>query len=126
MFVQKPEDSIRYCLYCGKLNEYTFKDRHPLLLIEDCLDTLAGTKWLSIAGMENGYYQLLFNKKSQPKTAFIIIHGLHEHICLGFGQCNAPPHFSADNDAWFLRSCEVGFLAYLDDIIILGKDFNRL
>jgi hypothetical protein len=58
------------------------------------------------------------------KTAFITKYGQFEHVKLAFGLCNSPATFSRviqlvlQGLAW--KEC----LAYLDDIIVLGKNFK--
>ena len=79
VLVRKPDRSLRYCIDFRKLNDRTVKDSYPLPLIEDCLDTLAGTVWLSIVDMANGYYQIMLSEDSKEKTAFITRWGLFQH-----------------------------------------------
>ena len=93
VLIQKYDGTIRYCLDYRKLNDCTVKDSFPLPLIDDCLDTLASTIWLSIVDMANGYYQILLSKDARAKTAFITRWGLFEHLRMGFGLCNAPATF---------------------------------
>ena len=93
VLIRKSDGTIWYCLDYRKLNECTVKDSFPLPLIDDCLDTLAGTVWLSIVDMANGYYQILLSKEAKAKTAFITHWGLFEHDRMGFGLCNAPATF---------------------------------
>ena len=107
-----------------KLNECTVKDSFPLPLIDDCLDTLAGMVWLSIVDMANGYYQILLSKEAKAKTAFITRWGLFEHDRMGFGLCNAPATFQRAMMLVLRGMTWRQVLAYLDDIIILGKSFD--
>ena len=93
VLIQKSDGTIHYCLDYRKLNDCTVKDSFPLPLIDDCLDTLAGTIWLSIVDMANGYYQILLSKDARANTAFITRWGLFEHLRMGFGLCNAPATF---------------------------------
>ena len=124
VLIWKSDGTICYCLDYRKLNDCTVKDSFPLPLIDDCLDTLAGTIWLSIVDMANGYYQILLSKDARAKTAFITHWGLFEHLRIGFGLCNAPATFQGAMMLVLrgLTWCQV--LAYLDDIIILGKSFE--
>ena len=93
VLIQKSDGTICYCLDYRKLNDCTVKDSFPLPLIDDCLDTLAGTIWLSIVDMANGYYQILLSKDARAKTAIITHWGLFEHLRMGFGLCNVPATF---------------------------------
>ena len=123
VLVRKPDRTIRYCIDFRKLNDRTIKDSYPLPLIEDCLDTLAGTVWLSIVDMANGYYQIMLSEESKAKTAFLTRWGLFQHERMGFGLCNAPATFQRAMMLVLRGLTWKEVLAYLDDIIILGKSF---
>ena len=45
VLVRKKDGSIRMCIDYRKINAVTRKDAYPLLLIDDTLDTLSGSKW---------------------------------------------------------------------------------
>ena len=99
------------------------KDSYPLPLIEDCLDTLAGTSFFSTLDIANGYYQVELDTELWPKTAFITHYGLFEHTRMGFGLCNAPATFQRAMMLVLHGLTWKEVLAYIDDIIVLGKDF---
>lgn len=92
--------------------------------IESCLDTLSGNMFMATLDMAAGYYQLEIDERDRHKTAFITKYGQFEHLKLAFGLCNSPATFSRviqlvlQGLTW--REC----LAYLDDIIVLGKNFK--
>ena len=47
VLVRKKCGGVRWCIDWRKLNEVTTKDQFPLPLINECLDTLSGSKWFS-------------------------------------------------------------------------------
>ena len=51
VLVRKKDGSVRYCIDFRQLNSLTVKDAFPLPLIEDCLDSLAGTTYFSTLDM---------------------------------------------------------------------------
>jgi hypothetical protein len=55
VLVRKKNGELRFCVDCRKLNDVTRKDSFPLPLIDDTLETLAGTKWFSILDLKSGY-----------------------------------------------------------------------
>ena len=106
-----------------KLNAQTIKNCYPLPRIEDCLDTLAGTQFLSTLDMASGYWQIDIAPENRHKTAFITGFGLFEHVRLAFGLCNAP--------ATYQRAMQLvrgllwhTALVYTDDVVVLGVDFE--
>ena len=77
-----------------------------------------------ILDMSSGYYQIELSEDDMNKTAFITKYGLFEYRRMPFGLCNAPATFQRAMSP-ILRGLEWGeVLAYLDDIIILGKSFE--
>jgi hypothetical protein len=122
--VRKKDGSLRYCIDYRALNKVTVKDAFPLPNIESSLDTLSDNMFMTTLDMATGYYQLEIDERDRHKTAFITKYGQFEHVKLAFGLCNSPATFSRvfqlvlQGLAW--KEC----LAYLDDIIVLGKNFK--
>ena len=58
VLVKKKDGSTRFCVDYRKVNEVTRKDTHLLSSIDDCLDTLAGSKWFSTLDLKSGYWQV--------------------------------------------------------------------
>lgn len=108
-----------------KVNEATQKDAYPLPKIEECLDTLSGSKLFSTLDLLSGYHQFEVNEKDRPRTAFITKYGLFEYTRMPFGLCNAPSTFQRGMELVLRRLQWVTLLIYLDDVIITGKTFKE-
>ena len=124
LMVKKPDGSIRFCIDYRELNKRTVRDSYPLPLIEDCLDTLAGNKYFSKCDMSSAYYQILMDPRDQHKTAFNSRYGLFTWQRMPFGLCNAPATFMRAINLVLQGLTWKCVLAYLDDILVLGKDFE--
>lgn len=108
-----------------KVNEATQKDAYPLPKIEECHDTLSGSKLFSTLDLLSGYHQFEVNEKDRPRTAFITKYGLFEYTRMPFGLCHAPSTFQRGMEL-VLRGLQwVTLLIYLDDVIITGKTFKE-
>ena len=120
--VKKKDGSIRFCIDHHKLNAITRKDTYPLPRINDIL---SGSQWFSTLDLLRGYWQVEVAEGDRQKTAFTTHEGLFEFKVIPFGLCNAPATFQRLMDlilAGVQWSC---CLVYLDDIIIVGRDFSK-
>ena len=124
VLIRKRDGSVRWCVDYRKLNTVTVKDVFPLPLIEECLDTLSGSCLFSTLDMCSGYWQIEIAECDRPKTAFITRYGLFEHNRMAFGLCNAPATFQRAMQVIFHDMLWKTVLAYLDDVIVLGTDFQ--
>jgi hypothetical protein len=125
VLVRKKDGSLRYCIDYRNLNYRTIKDAFPLPLIEECLDTLNGSQYFSCLDMASGYWQISIKPQDRPKTAFVTKYGLYEHVRMGFGLCNAPATFSRAMNLVLRRLTHNQVLAYLDDVVIIGRTFEE-
>ena len=124
VLVRKRHGSVRCCVdYCG-LNTLTTKDVYPLPLIDECMDTLAGNLWFSKLDANSAYWQVKIREQDRKKTAFITKYGLYEFVRMAFGLCNAPATFSRVMNLVLRGLTWDIVLAFLDDIIVLGKSFT--
>ena len=122
LFAAKKDGKLRFCVDYRWLNKVTVKNRYPLPLAEELLDSLRGSTVFSSIDLRDGYYQIRVAPQDVPKTAFRAPYGHYECLVMPMGLANAPATFqNLMNDVL----CDfVGrFVAfYLDDILIYSKD----
>jgi hypothetical protein len=106
------------------LNNVTRKDVFPLPLIDECLDTLTGNVWFSKLDANSAFHQIRISPKDRQKTAFVTKYGLFEFVRMGFGLCNAPATFSRAMNLVLRGLTWSIVLAFLDDALVLGRDFQ--
>jgi len=58
VLIRNRDGNVRWCIDYRKLNDVTVKDVFPLPLIDDCLDTLAGSVWFSKLDANSAYWQV--------------------------------------------------------------------
>ena len=61
--------------------------------IDDLLDKLIHTCFLSAIDLASGYHQVGLAKDAYERTEFVIQYGLFEYTVLPLGLCNAPSTF---------------------------------
>jgi transposase InsO family protein len=124
VLIRKRDGSVRWCIDYRALNNVTVKDVFPLPLVDDCLDTLAGSLWFSKLDANSAYWQIKIKDEDCKKTAFLTKYGLYEHVRMGFGLCNAPATFARVMNLVLRGLHWKILLAFLDDILILGASFE--
>lgn len=107
------------------LNKVTKKDVFPIALVDECLDTLTGNVWFSKLDANWAYLQVKVKDSDKEKTAFITKYGSFQFNRMGSGLCNAPSTFSRVMNLVLRGLHWNSVLAFLDDILVLGKDFHE-
>lgn len=59
-FVRKPGGGLRFCVDYRRLNAITKKDRYPLPLIEETLQSLSKPKWLTKLDIIAAFHKVRF------------------------------------------------------------------
>ncbi|VDH93238.1 Hypothetical predicted protein [Mytilus galloprovincialis] len=124
VLVRKRDGNVRWCIDYRKLNSVTKKDVYPLPLIDECLDTLAENEWFSKLDANSAYYQVKVKDSDKEKTAFITKYGLFHFVRMSFGLCNAPGTYSRVMNLVLRGLTWNVVLAFLDDILVMGKTFE--
>ncbi|XP_071818156.1 uncharacterized protein [Apostichopus japonicus] len=122
--VPKKDGSIRICTDYRKLNQVTKFDAYPIPRVDDIIDDVSGSPFISTLDLTKGYYQVPLSHTAREKSAFITPFGLFEYLVMPFGMRNAPATFQrlVDN---VLQGCEEFAMAYIDDIVIFSKTWKE-
>jgi len=124
LFVKKKDGSLRLCVDFRGLNKITKKDRYPLPLISDLLDSPSRAKIYSKIDLRHAYHLVQIAPGDEWKTAFRTRYGSYEWLVMPFGLTNAPAAFQRFVNTIFTDMLDVCIVVYLDDILIYSEDME--
>jgi hypothetical protein len=73
------------CIDYTDLNKHYSKDPFPLPLIDQVVDSTAGSVLLCFLNCYSGYHQIALNLDDQDKTMFITPNGIYYYKVMTFG-----------------------------------------
>ena len=123
--IRKPDGSLRLCMDYRDLNSKTVADRYPMTNLLDSIYSLHGFKYFTSIDLVKGYYQMEVEKNSRPYTAFSTSRGHWQYKRMPFGLKNAPSAFQRAMQIIFKEFPRNRVIVYLDDILIIEKDFEK-
>jgi len=124
VLVQKPDGSWRFTCDYRRLNAQTTPDKYPLPRVDDLLAQLGGNMYFSCLDLSSGFFQIPLHKDSVKKTAFSTPFGLFAWKRMPQGLTSSPATFQRAMAACLSGLTGTQACVYLDDIIVMGKDFS--
>ena len=91
VLVKKQDGSLRVCVDYRRLNCVSETDAYPMPRIDDLIDQVGGSRFISTLDLTRGYWQVPVAKEDRPKTAFVTPYGLFQFNVMPFGLQGAPP-----------------------------------
>ena len=124
VLVTKKDGSTRFCVDYRRVNDLTVKDAYPIPRVDECLDSLTGSKWFNCLDLNSGFWQIGLDPADKEKTAFATTLGLYQFTVMPFGLANAPSTFERLMED-VLRGCQWEIcLIYMDDVIVPSSTFQ--
>ncbi len=125
LFVEKKDDSLRFCVDYRKLNALTKRNRYPLSLIDETLARIQESKYLTRLNIIVAFNKLRMHSGSEDLTIFITSFDFYKYHVMPFELINDPTFYQHYmNDVLFdylHQFCQI----YLDDIIIYSKTLKK-
>ncbi|KAK3889986.1 hypothetical protein Pcinc_006035 [Petrolisthes cinctipes] len=107
LLIPKPDGSFRFCTDYRKVNQVTVQDSYPLPLIDDIIDEIGQSPFITTIDLLKGYYQIPLTPRAKKVSAFVTPFGLYQYKVLSFGLSNAPATFQRMIN-FIIQDLEVG------------------
>ncbi|CAH1243923.1 GIN1 [Branchiostoma lanceolatum] len=117
VLVNKKDGGVRMCVDYRKLNNETIADRYPMPRIDEIIDGVGASRYISVIDLTKGFYQIPLSSRARSKSAFQTFLGHFEFTRMPFGMKNAPACFQRMMDK-ILRGAEEYARAVMDDIVV--------
>ncbi|MBW0567609.1 hypothetical protein O181_107324 [Austropuccinia psidii MF-1] len=118
-------DKSRVVGYFRALNTYTVTDRYPIPRIQETLNKLSKSKYITSMDALKGFHQNFLTPKAKKLLRIITHCGIYEYLRMPFGIKNAPSHYQRMMNTIFPTELSEGWLIiYIDDIIICSDSWS--
>jgi Reverse transcriptase (RNA-dependent DNA polymerase). len=122
LFAKKKDGSLRLCVDFRGINNITKKDRYPLPLIKDLLDTSQRGRIYTKIDLRHAYHLVRIAEGDEWKTAFRTRYGSFEWRVIPEGLTNAPAAFQRFMNDTFADLLDKYVIVYLDDVLIYSSN----
>ena len=124
MVVPKPDGTIRCVIDYRKANSMFEGYSYPIARIDDLIDKVQQSKFLTKLDLTKGFYQVKLEEDSKKYTAFCTPSGLYQWTRLPFGLKSSPTQFQ------YMMSKVLSGLGsycgvYIDDVLIFSNNFDE-
>ena len=114
--------ALSLCIDYRGLNKISKKDRYPLPLISDLLDSPSQAKVYTKIDLRHAYHLVHIAEGNDWKTAFQTRYGSYEWQVMPFGLTNALATFQRFVNLVFTDMLNVCMVVYLNDILIYSDN----
>jgi len=125
LFIEKKDDSLRFCVNYRKLNALTKRNRYLLSLIDETLARIQDSKYLTWLNIIVVFNKLRMHSSSEDLTIFITSFDFYKYHVMSFELINDSTFYQHYmNNVLFdylHQFCQI----YLDDIIIYSKTLKK-
>lgn len=122
LLAPKSDGTPRFCTDYRKLNAVTVPDSFPLPRMEDCIDSVGPSKFITKLDLLKGYWQVPLTPRASDVSAFVTPDDFMQYTVMAFGMRNAPATFQRLMQLVLgdVPNCNV----YLDDVVVYSNSWE--
>jgi Reverse transcriptase (RNA-dependent DNA polymerase) len=120
LFIKKKDGSLQLCVDFQWFDTITQKDKYPLPLTSELLDTLSRAEVFTKIDLKHAYHLIRIAAGDEWKTAFRTRYGSFEWLVMPFGLTNTPGGFQRFLNGIFSDLLDAYVIIYLDNILIFS------
>ncbi len=94
LLVPKSDSTSRFCTDYRKVNALTKPDSFPLPRVEDCVDHIGNSKFVTKLDLLKGYWQVPLTERASEVSAFATPDAFLQYRVMAFGLRNACATFT--------------------------------
>ena len=121
--VKKKGGSLRICVDYRQLNSVTSMAAYPMPRIDELIDKLGKSKFITTLDLAHGYWQVPMSEDDRAKTAFTTPRGFYHFKVMPVGLCGAPATFQRMMDS-VIRGLGSHVAVYLDDVVVFSETWE--
>jgi len=121
LFVEKKDDSLRFCVNYQKLNALIKRDHYSILLIDEVLARIQDSKYLTQFNIIVTFNKLCMSTESENLITFITFFNVYKYKVMLFKLINELAFFQHYINNVLFNCLHKFCQAYLNDILIYSK-----
>ncbi len=121
LFVEKKDDSLRFCMNYWKLNALIKRNYYSILLIDEVLARIQDSKYLTQLNIIITFNKLCMSSESENLTTFITFFNVYKYKVMLFELINEFAFFQHYINNVLFDYLHKFCQAYLNDILIYSK-----
>ncbi len=125
LFIEKKNNSLRFCINYRKLNALIKRDRYLLLLIDEILAHIQDSKYLIWLNIIVVFNKLRMHSSSKDLIIFIISFDFYKYHVISFKLINDSTFYQHYMNNMLFNYLHQFCQIYLDDIIIYNKTLKK-
>ena len=124
LILVKQGSKFRPCTDYRALNAITKGESYPLPRLDDLIDQVGNSPFISTLDLSKGYWQIPLTDRAREVSAFSTPFGHYEYKTMPFGMKSAPLTFQKAMNS-ILHGLSEFAIAYLDDISIRSNTWDE-